>query len=95
MKKNLIPVILLLGGLAVLLPFASSNPDALEVVTSTFGVQEEHGPWQGLMPDYAVAAIENSYLSTLIAGITGTILVLSATYLIAKTMTIKNPNNTQ
>ena len=47
MKKALIALALVLVGLAVLLPFASSSPDALEKVAETFGVQQQTLVLQG------------------------------------------------
>ena len=90
MKKAIIALALLLLSLAVLLPFASSGPDALEKVAGTFGVQQQAAIWHGLMPDYAVAFLENSYVSTLLAGIFGIILVLAATLLLGKVMFSKS-----
>ena len=86
MKKIFIIAALILVSLAVLLPFASSNPDALEKVTSTYDVQEQTPVWQGIMPDYSVAILGDSYVSTLIAGSIGTVIVLGACLLIGKTM---------
>jgi hypothetical protein len=88
MKKALIMVLVLIG-LAVFLPFASSSPDGLEKVTSTLGAQEQASVWQGLMPDYSIALVGNSYVSTLLAGIFGTTAVLAATLLVGKVITSK------
>jgi hypothetical protein len=74
------PIILILVFLAILIPFASEAPDGLEKVVETFGVEEHEPLWIGLMPDYTMPAIENSYASTLMAGIFGTILVLGVSY---------------
>ena len=84
MKKAFIIVVLVLVGLAVLLPFASSSPDGLEKVTSTFGAKEQTPVWQGLMPDYSVALVGNSYVSTLLAGIFGVCVVMVASLLLGK-----------
>ena len=90
MKKALSAIALVLVGLAVLLPFASSSPDGLEKVAGTFGAQQQTPVWQGLMPDYSVAALGNSYVSTLVAGIFGTLMVLLTTLLLGKVMAPKN-----
>jgi hypothetical protein len=82
LKKYLAAIVLIVVLLAVFIPFASSNPDGLEKVVATFGV-EEHAPiWNGLMFDYYVGAIGNPYISTLIAGVFGTLIVLLATFLL-------------
>lgn len=83
---------LIVAFLAVFIPLASSSPDGLERVVETFGVAEQAPIWSGIMSDYAFAAIVNPYLSTLMAGIFGILMVLVAGYLLGKAMTPKNPN---
>ena len=91
MKKHLGTVALIVVFLAVFIPLASSNPDGLERVVETFGV-EEHAPlWNGLMSDYAIAAIGDPYVSTLLAGVFGTFMVLLAAYLLGTVMVPKKP----
>jgi len=90
MKKHLGTVALIVVFLAIFIPLASSSPDGLERVVETFGV-EEHAPfWNGIMSDYAIAAIEDAYVSTLLAGIFGTFMVLLAAYLLGTVMVPKN-----
>ncbi len=86
MKGYVKALILILVCLAVLIPFASSDPDGLEKVAETLGVEETESPSVGLMPDYTVPAVENVYSSTLIAGIIGVVLVLGATLVLGKSM---------
>ena len=90
MKKYLAATAVIIIFLAVFIPLASSNPDGLEKVVSTFGVKEEAVFWQGLMPDYSFALVENSYVSTLLAGIFGTLMVLLTTLLLGKVMVPKS-----
>lgn len=90
MRKAIIALALVLVALAVLLPFASSSPDALEKVTATFGVPQQTSGWQGLMPDYTVAALGNGYVSSLLAAVFGIAVVLAATLLVGKVMFPKN-----
>jgi hypothetical protein len=90
-KKYVLIVALILVSMALLIPFASSNPDALEHVTGSLSSQEQTSVWQGIMADYSVSTIGNSYVSTLIAGTAGTIIVLAAGLLIGKMVTKKNP----
>lgn len=78
MKGYVKALILILVCLAVLIPFASSDPDGLEKVAETLGIEETESPSASPMPDYTVPTIENSYISTLAAGILGTFLVLGA-----------------
>ena len=78
MKKLLAVIVLLVGFLAVFTPFASSNPDGLEKVAESLGVEEGEPFWKGLMSDYSVEALKDPYVSTLLAGVLGTLLVLVA-----------------
>ena len=84
MKKTTIAFCLVLIGLAILLPFASSNPDGLEKVTESLGIGEQKTVWEGFMADYSIAFISDSYVSTLLAGIFGTIIVLVAGLVMGK-----------
>lgn len=94
MKKAYIAIIaLVLFSLAVLLPFASSNPDGLEKVTSTFGAQQQTQIWQGLMPDYSVSLIGNGYISTLLAGVFGVCIVAVASLLLGKVISKNQAKN--
>jgi hypothetical protein len=90
MKKHLGTVVLIVVFLAVFIPFASSSPDGLERVVETFGVEEHASFWNGLMSDYAIEAIADPYVSTLLAGVFGTFMVLLAAVLLGKAMTPKN-----
>ena len=90
MKRYIKALILILACLAVLIPLASSDPDGLEKVAETLGIEEAESTPTGLMPDYTVSAIENSYLSTLVAGVLGVFVVLGATLVLGKTITKPN-----
>lgn len=87
MKGYIKALILILVCLAVLIPFASSDPDGLEKVAGTLGVEETVSPSAGLMPDYTVPVVENNYGSTLIAGVIGVFLVLGAALVLGKSLT--------
>ncbi|MEJ5326629.1 MAG: PDGLE domain-containing protein [Candidatus Bathyarchaeia archaeon] len=90
MKKHIAIIIALIVFLVVFIPLASSDPDGLERVVENFGV-EEHAPfWKGLMPDYTIEAIGDTYFSTLLAGVFGTLLVLMAGFAVEKALTQKN-----
>jgi hypothetical protein len=90
MNKRLAVIAAILVFLAVFIPLASSSPDGLERVVENFGVAEQAALWNGVMTDYAIAAIGNPYVSTLLAGIFGTMMVLLAGLLLGKTLTPKN-----
>jgi cobalt/nickel transport protein len=87
MKGYVNALILILVCLAVLIPFASSDPDGLEKVAETVAIEETETSSVGLMPDYTVPAVENTYSSTLAAGVIGIFLVLGATLVLGKSIT--------
>jgi len=76
--------------LSILLPLASNAPDGLERVAQTLGIEEQEPIWRGLMPDYALPTIENPYLSTLLAGTFGILLVLGVAFIVG--IAITKPN---
>ena len=78
MKKFLAVIVLLVVFLVIFTPFASSNPDGLEKVAASLGVEESEPFWKGLMSGYSVEAFKDPYVSTLVAGVLGTFLVLLA-----------------
>lgn len=86
MKGYVKALILVLVCLAALIPVASSNPDGLEKVAETLGVEESESSTAGLLSDYSVPVVENEYGSTLIAGIVGVFLVLGAALVLGKLM---------
>ena len=78
--------------LVVLIPFASSNPDGLEKVVITYGAQEQQSIWSGIMADYSIFSNGNQYISTLVAGIFGIVVVLVASLVLSKVMTSNGKN---
>lgn len=84
---------ILIIALAVLIPFASTYPDGLEKVAESIGIEEPEPLWEGLMPDYRFAAIENSYLATLISGLIGVFLVCGLAWIIGLVTMRKNENS--
>lgn len=86
MKKYIAAIALFTIFLAFLIPLASSDPDGLEKVAETMGVEEQEPVWGGLMSDYSVAIVENPYLSTLLAGVFGTLMVLLSAFIFGKTI---------
>ena len=79
-------VILILAGLLVLIPFASSEPDGLEKSVETLGVEETDSTYTGLMADYNVEGVENSFTSTAIAGVAGFLVVLGLGVVLGKSL---------
>ncbi len=91
MKKAILALALILVGLAVLLPLASSNPDALDAVTANLGLQQQISMWQGIMPGYSIPSVGNNYTSTLISGIGGVLMVVVAGLVVGKVLVVKRP----
>jgi hypothetical protein len=87
MKKFLIATIIIAIFLAILIPFASNNPDGLEKVVLTYNANERQSIWNGIMGDYSFFSISNQYISTLLAGIFGVVAVLVAGLVLCKVMT--------
>jgi ABC-type sulfate transport system permease component len=75
-KSYIIAVCSIIVFLVIFIPIASTNPDGLEQVVSSLGAHESDSFWSGILPDYSVSGVRNSYLSSLIAGIIGVVLVL-------------------
>jgi len=86
MKKLVAVVGLTLAFLAIFIPFASTNPDGLKTVANTVGLQAQEPFWNGLMANYSVAAVENTYISTFIAGAFGIVVVFAVTFLLGTAM---------
>lgn len=78
---------MILVGLLVLIPFASREPDGLEKTVEGLGVQETDSNYNGLMEDYNVQGVENSFTSTAIAGVIGFLVVLGLGLVLGKTIT--------
>ena len=83
-------IVLIILGLALLIPFASTYPDGLEKVAESLGIKESKPFWSGLMPDYTIHVIENPYLGKLISGLIGLFLVLSVAWVIGWAIARKN-----
>lgn len=82
-------LILIVVCLAILIPFASNDPDGLERVAENLGVEETNTTSRALMPEYTVPVIKNNYGSTLIAGLIGVFLVFGIGFVLGKTLTKK------
>ncbi len=87
MKKLILTFAGIMVALAFLLPFASKTPDGLETLVENHASQEEP-VWKGLMADYSVAFVD-PYVSTLIAGLFGTSMLIIASLVLGKTFTPK------
>jgi cobalt/nickel transport system permease protein len=75
--------------LVVLLsPFASVNPDGLEMVAADLGFLElaQANPFS-IFSDYIIPSIENSNVSTIASGIVGIVIVSGVTYMVGRALT--------
>ena len=62
--------------LTLITPFASSSPDGLESVAENFGFQEIDGVVL-LLEDYGINAINNNFISTVLSGLLGVIVIVA------------------
>jgi hypothetical protein len=81
-------VALIVVAFAVLLPFASKNPDGLQKLVADSGTKIEQ-EWNGLMSGYSIASVGNGYVSAFLAGLFGIVAVLLATFLLGKAVAPK------
>ncbi len=65
---------------AVLLPFASKSPDAVQNLAETSGVGQQAPVWTGLMAGYSIGNVGNSYVSSLLAGVFGLVMVFAVAF---------------
>ena len=78
---------------AAILPFISTSPDGLETLVESSADQKQTPVWNGLIADYSLA-ISSPYISTLIAGIFGTMIVLITGYAVGLGMKKQKRTNT-
>jgi cobalt/nickel transport system permease protein len=81
------------AGLAVALllvvfvaPFASTLPDGLEAAIERIGLHPREPGWAAPLPDYQVRAIQNQWLSGVVAGAIGTLVAFGAAFVLARRM---------
>ena len=82
--KELKVLILIIVGLIVLIPLASSEPDGLEKTIESLGIEEEESSFSTVMPDYNVQGIQDPLTSTAISGIIGIFLILGIGLVVGK-----------
>jgi len=75
---------------AFISPLASASPDGLEKVAEDKGFIEEaeSSPYE-IIADYVFPGVENEAMATILAGISGTIVIFGLTYGVAKLLTWK------
>lgn len=90
--KTKLNIIFLASGIAVLIVvlaafFASSSPDGLEKVAENQGFVDkaEENVIDVPAPDYLFPGIANETFATILAGISGVLLILGTSFVIVKT----------
>jgi cobalt/nickel transport system permease protein len=75
------------AAVTLLAPFASANPDGLERVAEDLGFigRGQDAPYS-LLPDYTLPMLGESGLSTILAGVTGVLIVFALLYLLVTTL---------
>jgi hypothetical protein len=77
---------------ALLSPLASSSPDGLERVAEDKGfVEKAIGSALNVIPDYTFPGIENEAISTIVAGLIGTIIMFALVYAIGRLVRARRP----
>jgi cobalt/nickel transport system permease protein len=78
--------------LAIVSPLASTHPDGLEWVAEQKGFLDvAKGPLFKIIPDYAIPGISNFAVSTILAGVIGTLLVFGLALAIAHLRRQRHP----
>ena len=78
-----------LGLVIFVAPFASSWPDGLEKVAEAIGFSSKavEGILPAPVPDYTFPGLESAFAATVIAGLIGTLVVFGLSYLLARLLT--------
>ena len=84
--KELKVLILIIVGLIVLIPLASSEPDGLEKTIEFLGIEEDESLFSAVMPDYGIQGIQDHFISTAISGIIGIFLILGLGFIVGKSL---------
>jgi hypothetical protein len=87
MKKYIAAIVLLIVFLGILTPLASSNPDGLQKVAKSLGVEQTESSWKGMMSNTFVEALKDPYVSKLVTGVLGTLIVLAASLILGIVIT--------
>lgn len=84
------PVIVAVGLILALIvvifsPLASSHPDGLERVAEDHGfLDAAKGPVYEILPDYTIPQIDNAAVTTILAGVTGVLIVAGLGYMVTR-----------
>jgi cobalt/nickel transport system permease protein len=83
-------VLVALGLALFVAPFASSWPDGLEKVAATLGFEHRAAASPAIaapLPDYGIPGVGSAALSTVIAGVAGTLIAFGLAWLLASLLT--------
>ena len=84
--KELKVLILIILGLIVVIPLASSEPDGLEKTIESLGIEEDESSFSAIMPDYGIKDIQDPFISTAISGVIGIFLILGLGFIVGKSL---------
>jgi cobalt/nickel transport system permease protein len=90
-------VLVALGLLVFLAPFASRWPDGLERVAATLGFERRAAaaaPLAALLPEYRFPGVGSAALSTVVAGAVGTLVAFGLAWLLASLLTPRRGSGT-
>ncbi|MGB7114817.1 MAG: PDGLE domain-containing protein, partial [Anaerolineales bacterium] len=74
------------AALAIISPLASAHPDGLEWIAEQQGfLTTAKEPIYNIIPDYVFPGVTNEALATILAGITGTLIVFAVALIVAYT----------
>ena len=74
------------AALAIISPLASAHPDGLEWIAEQQGfLNTAKEPIYNIIPDYVFPGVSNEALATILAGITGTLIVFAVALIVAYT----------
>ena len=66
------------------IPTYIAGPDGLEAVFDSYGFAPPEALWVGILPDYTIPGIVNEWITSLFAGILGTLIVFAVAYGLGK-----------
>ncbi len=86
--KWLIAIIIILA-VFLYVPTYIAGPDGLEAVFETYGFTPPAQGWSGLLPNYTIPWIMNEWVTSLLSGVLGILIVFAMAYLLGKGLVAK------
>lgn len=78
--------IIIILAIFLYVPTFIAGPDGLESVFEIFGFSPPEATWVGIFPDYTIPGVVNEWITSLFAGIMGTLVVFAVAYGFGKLM---------